>query len=187
MITTAGSCMAKPRIRELIVVEGRNDTANLRRYFECDTIETGGTHLSRQTLDMIARAAEVRGVIVFTDPDAPGNRIRHAVNEAVPGCRNAHVDRNRAKTSRKVGVEHAGYEALQEALSSLVTYDENRTERITASDMYELGLSGRSDSGARRMALGRKLHLGYGNARTMRDRLNDLGITKEELMEAMKE
>ncbi len=179
--------MDKQKIRELIVVEGKNDTANLRQYFECDTIETGGTHLGKFTLDMIRRAKEVRGVIVFTDPDSPGNRIRKAVNAAVPGCLNAFIDKDKAKTTHKVGVEHAGYEALSEALQNLVTYDENREENITAMDMYELGLSGHADSGEKRMKVGKKLHIGYGNARTMRDRLNDLSISKEELMEVIAE
>lgn len=187
MTIIEGFSMNKPRIRELIVVEGRNDTANLRRYFECDTIETGGTHLGRNTLSMIARAAKVRGVIIFTDPDSPGNRIRKAVNAAVPGCRNAFIEKEKAKTAHKVGVEHAGYEALAEALGNLITYDEGRTERISTSDMYELGLSGHADSAEKRMRIGKKLHIGFGNARTMRDRLNDLGISREELMEAMKE
>ena len=178
--------MNKPRIKELIVVEGKNDTAALRQYFDCDTIETSGTHLGKFTLDMIKRAKEVRGVIIFTDPDSPGNRIRNEINRAVPGCLNAHIEKDKAKTTRKVGVEHAGKDALTEALANLVTYDKDRQENITAADMYALGLSGRPDSAEKRKALGIRLHIGFGNARTMRDRINDLGITKEEVMEAMK-
>lgn len=178
--------MNKPRIKELIVVEGKNDTAALRQYFDCDTIETSGTHLGKLTLDMIRRAKDVRGVIVFTDPDSPGNRIRNAINRAVPGCLNAHIDKNKAKTTHKVGVEHADKEALTEALQHLVTYDQDRKETITAADMYDLGLSGMPDSAQKRKDLGNKLHIGFGNARTMRDRINDLGITREEIMEVMK-
>ena len=65
----------KDRIQEVIVVEGKNDTAKLKQYFDCDTIETHGTCLSEWTLKFILKASKTRGVIVFTDPDSPGNRI----------------------------------------------------------------------------------------------------------------
>ena len=64
------------KIKEFIVVEGKNDTNVLQSYFECDTIETHGTHLSKDTLKQIEIAANTRGVIIFTDPDFPGEKIR---------------------------------------------------------------------------------------------------------------
>ena len=106
----------KPRIRELIVVEGKHDSENLKKYYDCDTIETGGTGFTEETIRLIARAKEKRGVIIFTDPDSPGNRIRSALNQAVPGCQNAYVDKQDARTEKKVGIEHAGEEVLKEAL-----------------------------------------------------------------------
>ena len=171
----------KPMIRELIVVEGRHDSANLKRYYDCDTIETGGTGFTEETVAVIKAAAEERGVIIFTDPDSPGNRIRSALNRAVPGCKNAFVQKTDARTEKKVGIEHAAFEVLDEALRHLVTYEESMPEKISARDMYDLGLAGTKDSAGRREMLGRKLHIGFGNARTMRQRLNRLGLDKEEV------
>ena len=168
------------RISEVIVVEGKNDTANLKRYFECDTIETHGTCLSPFTLNLIRNAKNKRGVIILTDPDSPGNRIRNEINRNIPGCLNAFVDRKHARTEHKVGVEHADEQTLEDALSHLITMREDN-ERITSQDLYEMGLSGRADSAQRREQAGRALHIGNGNARTFRNRLNSLGITKEEL------
>ena len=44
------------KIREIIVVEGRNDTLRLKSFFDCDTIETGGYQVSAETLERIAAA-----------------------------------------------------------------------------------------------------------------------------------
>lgn len=175
------------RIRELIVVEGRHDSDTLKKYFDCDTLETGGTGFTEETISLIRKAVQSRGVIIFTDPDSPGNRIRSALNQAVPGCKNAFVNRQDARTAKKVGIEHAGCEVLKEALEHLVTYGEDLPQRISARDMYELGLSGASDSAVRREKLGRKLHIGFGNARTMRLRLNCLGLSVEEIRKELQE
>lgn len=70
------------KIREVIVVEGKNDTNVLQQYFDCETIETHGTSLDAQTLALIRLAQQRRGVIIFTDPDHPGEYIRRRVNEA---------------------------------------------------------------------------------------------------------
>lgn len=173
------------KIEQVIVVEGRHDTENLKKYYDCETIETHGTCLSEFTIRLIQRAQKARGVIVFTDPDSPGNRIRHAVNEAVPGCLNAYIDKELAKTAHKVGVEHAGQQALEDALSHLVKERPDQEEELTMQDLYELGLSGRENSSQLREQVGRALYLGNGNARTMCSRLNSLGITKEKLQEVL--
>ena len=76
------------KIKEIIVVEGRHDSNTLKQYFDCDTIETGGDQLIDTTIDRIARAQKERGVIIFTDPDSPGEQIRRWINERVPGCKN---------------------------------------------------------------------------------------------------
>ena len=167
------------KILQTIVVEGRHDTENLKKYFDCCTIETGGTSLPETVLNEIREAQKRTGVIVFTDPDAPGNMIRHAVNQAVPGCQNAFVDKKDARTEKKVGVEHADGAVLAEALDHLVTYSDQDAGDLTMADLVDLGLSGGPGSQEKRELLGRKLHIGFGSAKTMLKRLNHLGIRKE--------
>ncbi len=175
----------KPRIQEVIVVEGKHDTENLRKYYECDTIETNGTHLGKEILDQIRYAQKTRGVIVFTDPDSPGNRIRHAINQNIKGCKNAFVLKEDARTTKKVGIEHADYEVLSQALSNLLTYDDKTTDLLTMSDMVELGLSGNDDAGKRREIVARQYHIGLGTAKAMLRKLNSLHLTKEEIKEIL--
>ena len=127
----------------------------------------------------VIEAKKTRGVIVFTDPDSPGNRIRHAVNQSVEGCKNAFVMKKDARTDKKVGVEHATYEILKEALENVVSFDEDDCCQLTMNDMIELGLSGSDNSSALRDVIGEHFHIGSGNAKTMLRRINFSKITKE--------
>lgn len=175
------------KIKEIIIVEGKNDTNTLQSYFECDTIETHGTHLSKRTLKMIEMANQKRGVIIFTDPDAPGEKIRSTINQRVKGCKNAFIDRKKAKTTKKVGVEHASKEDLYESLTHLMTYTEELKNTITWSEFLELGCSGKDNSSDKRRILEEYLHLGKSNAKTLFKRLNMIQITKEECIKILEE
>ncbi|MBR4421464.1 MAG: toprim domain-containing protein, partial [Erysipelotrichaceae bacterium] len=64
-------------IREVIVVEGKNDTRRLQAFFDVDTIETHGLGLKKETIDFIRKVNEERGVILFLDPDHPGEKLRN--------------------------------------------------------------------------------------------------------------
>lgn len=61
--------MDKMKIREVIVVEGKDDTKRINMAVNADTLETRGSAISDETLEQIEELQEKRGVIVFTDPD----------------------------------------------------------------------------------------------------------------------
>lgn len=168
------------KIKEIIVVEGKNDTNKLKQYFDCDTIETNGTHLSKSKIEMLRQLNEKRGLIVFTDPDAPGTSIRNRITQAIPNVKHAFIMKEKARTTKKVGVEHASYEDLKEALEHVLTYHEIKEETITMSDLVELGLQG-SGSVSLRNDLGNALFIGKCNAKTLLKRLNMLELTKEDV------
>ena len=170
----------KRKIKEVIVVEGVNDTKRLVSFFDVETIETHGLGLSKETIEFIKEINERRGVILFLDPDNPGEKIRRRLNAEIPGLKNAFVFKEDARTSKKVGVEHASKEALEEALNNLVTYGESK-ETITMNDLLDLGLMGESDSASKRLEICKKYHLGKCNSKTLLKRLNMLGLNKEDL------
>ena len=167
-------------IKEVIVVEGKNDTRRLQEFFDCETIETHGLGLSKDTIDFIRKVNDGRGVILFLDPDSPGEKIRRKLNEEIPGLKNAFIMKEDARTSKKVGVEHASKETLEEALNSLLTYGEYEGD-LTMNDLYELGLCGQKDADRKRQEISRKYHIGRCSAKTMLKRLKLLGIKKEDL------
>ena len=71
-------------LKEVLVVEGKMDTVAIRKALEADTIETGGFTLAPYTLRQIEAAYKKRGIIILTDPDGAGERIRKFLTERFP-------------------------------------------------------------------------------------------------------
>lgn len=174
------------KINEVIVVEGKNDSNVLKSYLECDTIETHGTNVNAETLAFIRQAQAKRGVIIFTDPDAPGEKIRSIINDQIKGCKNAFIEKKKAKTDKKVGVEHASKEDILEALSHLMTFQEG-LNTLSYEEFIELGFTGHPKSAQLREKLGVKLFIGKPNAKTLFKRLNMLQLHKEDILAYLKE
>lgn len=105
------------RIAQMIVVEGKEDTVAIRRAVDADTIETGGSAIDDKVLRRIELARERRGVIIFTDPDVPGEKIRKIIEARVPGCSHAFLAKADARGKDGIGVEHASPEAIRAALA----------------------------------------------------------------------
>ncbi len=173
------------KIKEIIVVEGKNDTLNLKKYFDCDTIETHGTCLSEFTIGLIKKLHEKRGVIVLSDPDSPGNYIRNTLDKRIPHLKHAFINKEDALGNNKVGVEHAGYDALKKALDNVISYGAI-SGNITVKDMVELGLSGSMDSQLKRYELAKFFHLGKANTKTLVKRMNMIGLNVEDIKEVIK-
>lgn len=148
---------------------------------QCDTIETGGDHVSAQTLERIAKAQEKRGVIVFTDPDHAGEHIRSVIARHIPGVAHAYIAKEVAKTDKKVGVEHAKKQDLEESLRHLVIYDEKK-KTLSWEEFLDLGLIGNA---VQREKVCQAFHLGHCNAKTCFKRLNQAGISQEEVREVL--
>lgn len=181
----------KIKIQEVLVVEGKDDTANLRRFYDVDTYETRGSAIDEDDLERIQKLNDLRGVIVFTDPDYNGERIRKIIMQAVPTAKHAFLNRDEAKPGskskgRSLGVEHASFEDLQKALSGVLGYyDDEDNFDISKSDLMRLGLLMGSDSRKRREYLGKKLRIGYSNGKQLIKRLELFGISLAEVEEAM--
>ncbi|WP_027415758.1 ribonuclease M5 [Aneurinibacillus terranovensis] len=172
-------------IKEVIVVEGKSDTIAIKRAVEADTIETGGSAVSERVLERIRRAQKTRGVIIFTDPDYPGERIRKIVSQAVPGCKHAFIKREEGRGKRNLGVEYATPESIRRALAEVRTEAETPVEQITMQDMSAAGLVGGPQAKNRRFLLGEELGIGYANAKQLHKRLLMLGITPEEFARSL--
>ena len=84
------------KIKEIIVVEGKDDTTAIKQAVNADTIETNGSAINEETIEKIKLAQETRGVIIFTDPDFPGQKIRNTISEQVPGCKHAFFTKEEA-------------------------------------------------------------------------------------------
>lgn len=175
------------KIQEIIVVEGKDDTTAIKRALDADTIETNGSAVNQDTIAQIKLAQKVRGVIVFTDPDYPGEKIRHTIAQAVPDCQHAFLPKHLAihKSGKGLGVEHASPEAIREALKNAKKMDVELEEYISKDDLYMFGLIGRPDSATKREKLGHYLNIGYANGKQLYNRLKMFGITRDEFKRAI--
>ena len=140
---------AKKTIKEVIVVEGKNDTNHLKDFFNVDTIETNGLGLNKETIELIKEINAKRGVILLLDPDTPGEKIRKRLNDIIPGLKNVFLLKEEARTKKKVGVEHASKETIEKSLENIITYKKT-IETISYEEFKELGLVGEKDSASKR-------------------------------------
>lgn len=177
------------KIKEIIVVEGRDDTVAIQRAVDADTIETNGAAIGEQVLKQIKLAQERRGVIILTDPDYPGQRIRNIISQRVPGCKHAFLPKNEAisKNGKNVGVENATPEAIRLALINVQSETNNMVEEISWQDLIDAGLIGGSKAKTRREKLGLQLNIGYVNGKQLHKRLIMFQITKEEFISALED
>ncbi|WP_080843544.1 ribonuclease M5 [Cytobacillus gottheilii] len=175
------------KIKEIIVVEGKDDTVAIKRALEADTIETNGSAINKDTLERIKHAQEARGVIVLTDPDFPGQKIRQIISEYVPTCKHAFIEKSAAieKLGRGVGVEHASPDVIREALKHAHVMTQIVEIDITQDDLLEAGLIGGPGAKERREKLGRLLKIGYTNGKQLHKRLTMFSVKKEDLERAI--
>ena len=166
-----------PKVREVIVVEGRYDKNTLKQVVDADILEASGFGIfhDKQKQKLLRRIAERRGLVVLTDSDGAGFVIRNFIRSCVPPqyLKQAYIpdlygkERRKSSPSKegKLGVEGMRPEVLLDALRRAgVEFcdgqaDPQSSVPITKADLYALGLSGREDSKARRAALLKELDL----------------------------
>ena len=175
----------KQRIHEVIVVEGRDDIDAVGKAVDADIIATHGYGIRQETIDRIRHAYETRGIIILTDPDHAGQRIRQRLTELFPDALQAYISRTEALSEHDIGVENASPEVILKALEAAGRTCETREAEYDAGDLIRYGLSGGRGSRELRDRLGRKLGIGYGNAAAFLKRLNGYGINREDLEKAL--
>lgn len=168
--------MDKPRVREVILVEGRYDKNTLSQVVDALILTTEGFGIFKdpQRAALFRRLALERGAVVLTDPDGAGLVIRNHLKGILPPERVkmayipavAGKERRKARPGRegKLGVEGMDratlLRALERAGATLEGAEVPRGEpRFTKAALYDLGLTGTPGAGARRGALLRALEL----------------------------
>ena len=172
-------------LKEVLVVEGKMDVAAINRALQADCIITGGFNLSKKILANIKAAYEKRGIIILTDPDQAGERIRRFLTERFPDAKHAYIPKIEATANNDIGVEQAKPQSILKALSKVHAVDQNPRNEFTAAEMIKFGLNGGEKSSELRDKIGAELGIGYGNVKTFVRRLNNYGITREEFLKAV--
>ncbi len=177
----------KKKIEEIIIVEGRDDVSAVKSAVDAEVIEVNGFAVRKKsTLDKIKFAHEKKGVIVLCDPDFAGEKIRKTIEDYVPGIKHAYISRKEGTKKDNIGVENANPQAIIAALNGAKFKEKKDEDIFTMADMWDNGLVGNNRSQEIRSIVGKELRIGYANGKQFLNKLNNFGITKEELKEALK-
>ena len=157
------------KINQVVIVEGKYDKIKLSGLLDALIVETNGFGIfkDKEKQQFIRRLAETRGILILTDSDAAGFKIRAFLGGIAPPDKITHVyipdifGRERRKTEPsaegKLGVEGIDAEILLEALrkSGIQCNEINNTEKkqITGADLYHYGITGGENSSEKRRKL----------------------------------
>lgn len=173
-------------IKEVIVVEGRDDVTAVKRAVDAEVISVSGFGINSKIIDKIREANKRQGVIVLTDPDFAGEKIRRIISKRVPDIKHAYITQSEGRKGDDIGVENASPETIIKALNGAKCQVKEKRNEFTIQDMHFFKLTADKDARKRRDAVGRELGIGYCNTNQLLTRLNNYGISKDEFIEAMK-
>lgn len=186
----------KITVSQAIVVEGKYDKIKLSSIFNAVIIvlDGFGIYKDKEKLSLLRYYASTVGIVILTDSDSAGFRIRNYLKGAVKGSvKHVYIpdvfgkEKRKAKPSceGKLGVEGMKREVLINAFKNAgICLDSNCNRgNITKLTLYELGLSGGKNSADLRSRLLSSLKLPQLlTANSMLDVLNTM-MTEEELAE----
>lgn len=172
-------------IKEIIVVEGKDDILAVKNALEAEVIATGGFGYEKDFVENLKVVAEKRGIIILTDPDYAGEKIRKDLSKGIKNCKHAFLPQGKALKKGDIGVENARAEDIIEAIKKARPIIIEKREMFTKEDLIRLGLIGGSNSQRKREELGNTLGIGYANSKQFLNRLNNFGITREEFIRAL--
>ena len=163
------------RLSQAVIVEGKYDKITLENIIDATIIATNGFAIFKDTekRELIRLLAQKHGIVVITDSDSAGAVIRShlkqichegsIVNVYVPQLVGKEKRKNKSSKEGFLGVEGMSQQILIDALarsgitgSDIVT---KSVRKITKTDMYALGLSGRENSAQKRQNLALYLNL----------------------------
>ncbi|MDE5862139.1 MAG: DUF4093 domain-containing protein [Ruminococcus sp.] len=161
------------KINQAIIVEGKYDKIKLSSVVDAVIIVTDGFRIFRdnEKLELIRYYARKTGIIILTDSDSAGRKIRGyikgAVNDGkiinvyIPDIFGKEKRKEKPSAEGKLGVEGIDKDILTESFRKSGIHSEVSTLKkdITKYTLYELGLSGGKDSKQLRENLQKKLGL----------------------------
>lgn len=172
-------------IKEVIVVEGREDIRAVKAAVDAEVISTNGFGYKKELIDTLRSLSKRRGIIILTDPDYMGEKIRRDLASKLDNCKHAFLPKGKALKKGDIGVENASKEDIRKAIEGAKPIRVKATKKFSKADMIKYGLSGGPDARSRREKLGEILGIGYANSKQFLNRLNNFSISKEEFLKAM--
>ena len=161
-------------------VEGREDAQRVKNALDCECLITHGYGFNEKFLNDLEKLNELRGIIIFTDPDYAGNNIRRKIKERIPNAKHAYLPRDKSIKGGDIGVENANSEdiikAIEKARPEFIEYE----EIYTMDDLINYGLTG-PNSKKKRIYVCDELFIGYSNSKRLLTKLNTFQVDREEI------
>lgn len=174
-------------VKEAIIVEGKDDIAAVKRAVDAQVIATGGARISKKKLDEIKALGQRSGLIILTDPDYAGEKIRKTIAGLCPRAKHAFIAKDKAVKDGDLGIENSSPEDIRKALEEARAEFIDREEIFSPADLAAHGLTGGPGSKEKREVLGQVLGLGYCNSKQLVKRLNGFGVSRLEFDRAIEE
>ncbi len=155
-------------LEQAVIVEGKYDKIKLSSVVDAVIITTNGFSVikDKEKLEIIRFFAKNKGIIILTDSDSAGFKIRNFLKGAVSDGKITNVyipdifgkEKRKAAPSKegKIGVEGIDTQTLLEAFRKagvISTESDNSREPVTKLDLFEAGLSGGNNSAEKRSEL----------------------------------
>ncbi len=155
--------MKKLKIDRLIIVEGKYDKIRLENIVDATVIDINGFNIFKdKKLWKTLKALSANGVIVITDSDTAGYKIRVFLSKILSGSEITDVfvpqipgkerRKNIASAEGFLGVEGIPDTVLRDCLLRYCSNSE-QTANITSADLYELGYTGKPGAQQKKNAL----------------------------------
>lgn len=184
----------KLKIEKLILVEGRYDKLRLENIVDAPIIAVDGFRIfnNENTKKTIVSLARERGVIILTDSDTAGYKIRVYLSKILSGCEvyNIFAPEIIGKEKRKATPSAQGFVGIEGTddgilRTLLLQYSSKRRQRreITTSLLYELGYIGTAGAKERKNALLKYLGVQRNVSNTFLLRILNSKFTKKEFID----
>ena len=157
--------MKKIKTDRIIIVEGKYDKIKLSSVVDAHIITTDGFSLfnNKEKCALIRKLSKKNGIVILTDSDGAGFVIRNKlkgyldndseiINLYAPQIVGKESRKNKASKQGLLGVEGIESETIRSLFEKAgITSDEKKCAvNYTKTDLYNLGLSGGSDSSNKR-------------------------------------
>lgn len=156
------------KLKQAVIVEGKYDKIKLSRIIDAPIIQTDGFGIfkDKELQSLIRILAKTNGIVVLTDSDSAGFKIRSFIGSTVAQQDIIHAyipdifgkERRKTEPSKegKLGVEGVPEKVIMQALENAGVFCEEKPgdkRMITKLDLYEYGFAGRADSAVKRREL----------------------------------
>lgn len=100
----------------VIVVEGKSDVSYLSSFIDSKYFITNGYDINSEKLDFLSRVSKVNKIIVLTDNDDAGKRIKNRIKQAIQSVVCVKTPLSNRKNYKKSGVAETNEEVIIKAL-----------------------------------------------------------------------